>query len=73
MKGHGGLDWDSIVQIIRNGQILNLLGWPKGPFIFFHKIKDTFSFSPITIDLDILSMLAIFHYGLLVGGGQGHR
>ena len=38
----------------------NVLGWPKGPFRFFHKIKDTFFiFTNNFIDLDILSMSAI--------------
>ena len=37
-----------------------LLGWPKSPYVFFHKTKDTFFiFTNNFIDLDILSMLAI--------------
>ena len=49
-----------------------LLGWPKGPFIFFHEIKGTFSiFTNNFIDLDILSTLAISPYWLLGARGQG--
>ena len=37
-----------------------ILGWPKSPRGFFHKIKDTFFiFNNNIIDLDILSMSAI--------------
>ena len=51
---------------------VHVLGWPKSPLCFFHKIKDTFFiFSNNFIDLDILSMSAISHYWLLVGRGQG--
>ena len=40
----------------------SVLGWPKSPFSFFHKIKDTlFIFTNNFIDLDILSVLAISH------------
>ena len=38
-----------------------VLGWPKSPFSFFHKIKDTFRIFNNFIDLDILSLLAISH------------
>ena len=37
-----------------------VLGWPKSPYGFFHKIKNTFFiFTNNFIDLDILSMSAI--------------
>ena len=53
-------------------QLLFVLGWPKNPFSFFHKIKDIFFiFTNTFIDLDILTMLAISCYQLLVGRGQG--
>ena len=49
-----------------------VLGWPKGLYDFFHKIKDTFSiFTNNFFDLDILNMLAISHYWLLLGRDQG--
>ena len=49
-----------------------VLGWPKSPFSFFCKVKDTFFIVTNNfIDLDILSMLAISPYWLLVGRGQG--
>ena len=49
-----------------------VLGWPKSPFGFFCKIKDTFFiFINNFTDLDILGMLATSCYWLLVGGGQG--
>ena len=49
-----------------------VLGWPKCPFSFFHKIKDTFViFTHNFIDLDIFSVPTISHYWLLVGRGQG--
>ena len=41
--------------------IRDLLGWPKSPFSFFCKIKDTFFiFTNNYIDLGILSTSAIF-------------
>ena len=47
--------------------------WPKSPFSFFCKIKDTFFiFTNHFNYLDILSMLAISCYWLLVGRGQGY-
>ena len=49
-----------------------VLGWPKSPFSFFHKMKDTFFiFTNNCIDLDILNISALSRYWLLVGGGQG--
>ena len=49
-----------------------ILGWPKSPFSFFHKIKDTyFIFTNNFIHLGILSMSALPCYWLLVGRGQG--
>ena len=54
------------------GKSKYVLGWPKPPFSFFHKIKDTsFIFTSNFIDLDILSMSAISCYWVLVGRGQG--
>ena len=51
-----------------------LLGWPKSPFSFFSKIKETFFiFTNNFVDLDILSMSAISCYWLLVPRGQGCR
>ena len=44
-----------------------IFGWPKCPFSFFHKIKDTiFILNNNFIDLDILSMSAISHLVLLI-------
>ena len=41
-------------------KIQNILGWPKIPYVFFHKIKDMFLiFTNSFIDLDILSVSAI--------------
>ena len=49
-----------------------VLGWPKSPFSFFHKIKDTFFiFTNNFIDLDSLRVSAVSCYWLLVGRGQG--
>ena len=37
-----------------------VLGWPKSPYAFFHKINDMFFiFTDNFIDLDILGMSAI--------------
>ena len=42
---------------------LGKLGWPKSPFSFLHKIKDTvFVFTNNFTDLDILRMSALSHY-----------
>ena len=49
-----------------------VLGWPKSPLCFFHKIKDTFFiFTSNFIDLDILNMSAVSCYWLLLGRGWG--
>ena len=48
---------------------IELLGLTKSPFSFFRKIRH-FSFSPLTIDLSILSMSAISYNWLVVGRGQ---
>ena len=49
-----------------------VLGWPKSPFSFFHKIKDTFfTFTNYFTDLDILSLLATPQYWLLVVVARG--
>ena len=53
--------------------IPQMLGWPKSLLHFSCKIKEIFFFifTNNFIDLDILSMLAISHYWILVGRGQG--
>ena len=44
-----------------------LLGWPKSPFSFFHKVEDTwFIFTNSFIDLDILSTLAVERPGVML-------
>ena len=49
-----------------------VLGWPKSPFSFSRKIKDTFFiYTNNFIDLDILSMSVLSCYWLLVGRDQG--
>ena len=49
-----------------------MLVWPKSPFSFFCKIKDTFFiFTNNSIDLGILSMSAASCYWLLMDRGQG--
>ena len=41
---------------------VSVLGWPKSPYGFFRKIKDTFFiFTDNCIDLAILSMPALSH------------
>ena len=43
-------------------QMYKILGWPKSPFIFFHKIKDAFFiFTNNLIDLDIWGTLVLSH------------
>ena len=57
--------WHSLIYqffllcLLPPGSCIRHIGLAKKSIYFFCHIKDTFSFSPITIDLDILSMLAI--------------
>ena len=59
-----------IALVIWSGFLYGVLGWPKSPFIFFHKIRCIFLFTSNCIDLDILSMSAVSRYRLLVVRGR---
>ena len=53
---------NKVIYYIHTYIVYIILDWPKSPFSFFCKINDIFFiFTNNFIDLDILSILAIFH------------